>query len=222
MSRSSRMFEIIQLLRRAHAPMPAHAIAAMLEVTKRTIYRDIASLQARRVPIEGEAGVGYVMRSGFDLPPLMFTADEVEAIAVGLALLGRTRDNGLQQAATRVRQKLTDVLPPHLGPVEDIPLQASAWSNVPTAYVDCGMIREAIRHERKLCFSYRDAEVCLTTRTVRPLTLTYWVDGIVLGAWCELRANFRHFRIDRMTGCSPTGEMFTGEGRGLRQVLLSN
>ena len=99
MSRSNRMFEIIQLLRSAERPMTAHDLAEALEVVTRTIYRDIAALQAMKVPIEGEAGIGYVMRAGFDLPPLMFTTEEVEAIVVGLALLRRTGDIGLQAAA---------------------------------------------------------------------------------------------------------------------------
>ena len=221
LSRSDRMFEIIQLLRRSRAPMPAHAIAAVLEVDKRTVYRDIAALQAMRVPVEGEAGVGYVMRAGFHLPPLMFTAEEVEAIAVGLILLARTRDGGLQQAASRVRLKLAEVLPPHITPIEGVPLRASTWSDVAPPEVDCGLIREAIRHERKLRFTYQDAASCRTTREVRPLTLTYWLDGIVLGAWCELRGSHRHFRLDRMTDCVATGEVFTGEGRHLRSALLS-
>jgi HTH domain len=107
MSRSDRMFEIIQLLRSADQPLTADAIAGTLEVTKRTVYRDISALAAMRVPIEGEAGVGYIMRPGFDLPPLMFTAEEVEAIVVGLALLGRTGDDGLLSAATTsVRRSL--------------------------------------------------------------------------------------------------------------------
>ncbi len=222
MSRSNRMFEIIQLLRRAGAPMTAQSMAAALEVNKRTVYRDIASLQGMRVPIEGEAGVGYVMRGGFDLPPLMFTAEEAEAMTLGLALLGRTRDTGLQQAAVRVRQKLGDVLPVQIGPIEDIPLRASAWSDVPPADVDCGLIRKSIRDERKLRLVYQTADSCLTSRTVRPLMLTYWIDGIVLGAWCELRDDYRHFRIDRMTSCTPTGDLFTGEGRRLREALPSS
>ncbi len=214
------MFEIIQLLRRSRAPMTAQTLATALEVDKRTVYRDIAALLAMRVPIQGEAGVGYVMRGGFDLPPLMFTAEEAEAIAVGLALLGRTRDGGLQKAAARVRRKMTDVLPEHIGPIDDIPLRASQWSDVPPAIVDCGPIREAIRQERKLRLAYRDADTHVTTRTVRPLMLTYWVDGIVLGAWCELRDDYRHFRVDRMTDCTPLDQVFAGEGRRLREALV--
>src|SRR5215470_19763004 len=115
MGRSNRMFEVIQVLRAARKPLTAQEIAERLEVNKRTIYRDIAALQAMRIPIEGEAGVGYVMRRGFDLPPLMFDADEVEAIVVGLALLRRTGDAGLQMAAESVAAKIADVLPIEAG-----------------------------------------------------------------------------------------------------------
>src|ERR1700687_1998827 len=111
MSRSNRMFEIIQLLRSAHGPMTSNELAEPCEVAPRTIYRDIASLQAMRVPIAGEAGIGYVMRAGFDLPPLMFTTEEVEAIVVGLALLQRTGDVGLQGAAETIGAKIAAVLP---------------------------------------------------------------------------------------------------------------
>ena len=218
MRRSSRLFEIIQLLRRAPKPMPAHALAAVLEVDKRTVYRDVATLQAMRVPIEGEAGVGYVMRRGFDLPPLMFTPEELEAIVIGLALLDRTRDDGLRQAATGVRGKLADVVPRHVGAVDEVPLRTSAWSGIPPSDTDCGLVRRAIREERKLRFDYRDAAARSTARTVMPLALTYWIDGIVLGAWCELRADYRHFRVDRMNSCLLNGETFIGEGQRLRRA----
>lgn len=111
MGRSSRLFEIIQILRHAPAPVSASVIADALEVSKRTVYRDIVTLQAMRVPIEGEAGAGYVMQMGFDLPPLMFTAEEIEAIVVGLSLIGRTGDADLLTAASRVSQKISEVLP---------------------------------------------------------------------------------------------------------------
>ena len=111
MNRSTRMFEIIQLLRSTKRSLTAQQLAESLEVTKRTIYRDIVALQGMRVPIDGEAGVGYIMRPGFDLPPLMFTTEEVEAIAVGLSLLGRTGDTALETAAKNVVRKISDVLP---------------------------------------------------------------------------------------------------------------
>src|SRR5579871_2375950 len=114
MRRADRLFDIIQRLRTARAPVTAAALAEDLEVTPRTVYRDVATLQARRVPIEGAAGIGYVLRRGFDLPPLMFTPDEIEAIAVGARLVSRTGDAGLQDAAESVLSKVTVVLPERL------------------------------------------------------------------------------------------------------------
>lgn len=221
MRRSSRLFEIIQLLRRTRAPMPAHAIANALEVHKRTVYRDIATLQSMRVPIEGEAGVGYIMRPGFDLPPLMFTADEIEAIAVGLSLLGRTGDNGLRAAASSVTRKLADVLPAPQRPLDDLPLHVSQWSAIPPTGVDHRTIREAIRDERKLRLDYVDAENRATTRTICPIALVYYIDSVLLAGWCELRADYRHFRIDRIVACSKTDALFRGDGERLRSAWPS-
>lgn len=213
---SSRLFEVIQILRRARTPMPAHALAAALEVNKRTIYRDIAALQSMRVPIEGEAGIGYVMRPGFDLPPLMFTADEVEAIAVGLSLLGRTGDGGLQTAAASVGRKLADVLPERQRPLDELPLYVSQWSAIPRAGADPHRLREAIRDERKLRLHYRGADGHETIRTICPIALVYFVDSVILAGWCELREGFRHFRLDRIIACDWTGDAFSGRGRRLR------
>jgi predicted DNA-binding transcriptional regulator YafY len=215
--RSSRLFEIIQMLRCASAPVPARALAASLEVTKRTIYRDIVTLQATGVPIEGAAGVGYVMRAGYNLPPLMFTADEIEAIVVGLSLLGRTGDVGLQAAAARVLQKIA-VLPNRTGGslFETQSLLVSHWNVIPRSEVDYRLMRRAIREEEKLRLQYRDAETRDTERTIRPLALVYYVDSVILAAWCELRKDFRHFCLDRISECTPAGEFFMGEGRRLR------
>jgi len=215
--RSTRLFEIIQILRSASAPVAAHALACSLEVTKRTIYRDIVALQATGVPIEGAAGIGYVMRAGYNLPPLMFTADEIEAIVVGLSLLGRTGDSGLQSSAGRVSQKIADVLPdrtesPFIAP----PLLVSHWNTIPPSGADYRLIRKAIRDEEKLQLLYQDAETEITERTVRPIGLIYYVDNVLLAAWCELRVDFRHFRADRILGCASTGGFFKGQGTRLR------
>ena len=219
MSRSDRMFEIIQLLRAAGKPVTAQALAEALEVVPRTVYRDIAALQAMRVPIEGEAGIGYVMRRGFDLPPLMFTAEEVEAIVVGLSLLKRTGDVGLQAAAARVTAKIAEVLPAegevHL---EDPPLYVSRWGSSPPERVDLRLIRRAIREEEKLRIAYEDSTARRTERTVKPLAILYYIEVVVLTAWCELRQDFRHFRADRIASCQATGESFAGEGETLRHL----
>src|SRR5471032_837675 len=126
MPRSDRLFDIIQRLRTASRPTTAAALAAELEVTQRTVYRDIATLQARRVPIEGAAGVGYVLRKSFDLPPLNFTIDEIEAIAVGARLVNRLKDPALQQAAESVLAKVTTAVPERLRMhIADAPIYVS-------------------------------------------------------------------------------------------------
>ena len=216
MSRSDRMFEIIQTLRRAKAPVTAQSLADDLEVTKRTIYRDIATLQGQRVPIAGEAGIGYILRPGFDLPPLMFSSEEVEAISVGLALLTRSGDAGLLAAARRVTQKISDVLPGEAVSVEDTPLHVSGWNAIPSSAVSPETLRLAIRAEQILQLTYQDEKGQETQREIKPLALIYYVDALVLAAWCELRNGFRHFRLDRITSCTVTERGFAGQGKALR------
>jgi predicted DNA-binding transcriptional regulator YafY len=217
MGRSSRLFEIIQIMRRATGPVAAHAVANALEVSTRTIYRDIVALQAMRVPIEGEAGVGYILQDGFDLPPLMFTADEVEAIVVGLSLIGRTGDADLLAAASRVSQKIADILPDAVDKrLEKSPLHVSHWNAIPPSLVGYRIMRQAIREERKLHLCYQDAEARCTERTVRPIALVYYVDTVILAAWCELRQDFRHFRADRVQACNAADSFFSGQGEELR------
>jgi predicted DNA-binding transcriptional regulator YafY len=216
--RSNRLFDIIQILRGASGSVRAEDLATELEVTKRTIYRDIVALQASGVPIEGAAGIGYVMRSGYNLPPLMFTSEEAEAIAVALALLGRTGDAGLLQSASRVCAKITNVLPETEKKTLDSPsLFASQWHAVPGSLVDQRAIREAIRAEAKLHLRYTDETERTTDRIVRPIAMVYYVDSTVLAAWCELRGDFRHFRVDRIAGYSVLDDHFTGEGDRLRR-----
>lgn len=220
MSRSIRMFEIIQLLRNAANPLTAQQIGDALEVSKRTAYRDIASLKAMRVPIDGEAGIGYIMRPGFDLPPIAFGSDEIEAIVVGLALLARTGDTGLQMAARRVAKKIDDVLPQESkGNFTRDSLHVSGWHAVPSSMIKLGPLRRAIREEEKLQLIYTDAEGNKSTRKILPLAMVYYIEAIIIAAWCELRSDFRHFRIDRMIECTPTGEYFSEEGSQLRQSL---
>jgi predicted DNA-binding transcriptional regulator YafY len=218
MGRSNRLFEVIQLLRRASKPMTAQHLADRLEVTKRTIYRDIVALQSMRIPIEGEAGIGYMMRRGFDLPPLMFDADEVEAIVVGLALLQRTGDRGLNLAAESVAAKIADVLPIEAGrAMRRSALTVSAWGTAATG-LDMKAVRRAIREERKLQLGYIDASSRSTLRTVKPIAVVYYIEVTVLAAWCELREDFRHFRVDRIASCKPLSMRFTGEGDRLRAL----
>ena len=174
MRRSDRLFEIIQILRSARKPITAETLAGQLEVSIRTIYRDIAALQVMNTPIEGEAGIGYIMRRGYDLPPLNFDLEEIEALRVGLALLSRTGDSALQRAARRIHEKI-DAL--H-GPANW--LQVAPWGaaldDPAKGCVSKSTLRDAIRGERKLELVYQDEQGCRTTRTVRPLALVYHLE----------------------------------------------
>jgi len=219
MGRSDRLFDIIQRLRTASHPTTAAKLAAELEVTPRTVYRDIAVLQARRVPIEGEAGVGYVLRKGFDLPPLMFTIDEVEAIAVGARLVRRLRDPKLQDAAQSVLAKVTVVVPERLRPhVADAPVWVSPGMIAPAKGADLAEVRAAIRDSRKLYIAYADEKGRRTNRTIWPIAMAYYVDATLLGAWCELRADYRNFRVERIQSSKVLDEHFDQDnGRLFRE-----
>ena len=213
MTRSIRMFDIIQILRSARGAVTARALADELEVTPRTIYRDVAALQAMRVPVEGEAGVGYVLRAGFDLPPLMFTAEELEALYVGMALLHRTGDAGLERAARRAGEKIATAMP---GKAPQVPLHVSGWNRISQDGADAEQLRRYIRDEAEIEIAYLDLKERQSRRAIRPLALIYYIDVVVLIAWCTLRQDFRHFRIDRITECAPTGCHFTAEAAALR------
>ncbi|WP_118133094.1 YafY family protein [Oceanicella sp. SM1341] len=214
MHRTTRLFEIIQILRASCAPLTARALAEALEVSPRTIYRDIAALQAMRTPIEGEAGLGYVMRRGYDLPPLNFDAEELEALRVGLSMLARTGDSALQRAALRVQEKVDG-----LGAPADW-LQVAPWGapqdDPARGCVAIASLRRAIREERKLKLTYVSASGEETVRVIRPVALIYHLECVMVAGWCELRGGFRHFRSDRIHGCLALDARFTGQGATLR------
>ena len=211
MRRTDRLFEIIQILRSENKVVTATAIAARLEVSVRTIYRDIQTLQSMRTPIEGEAGVGYLMRQGYDLPPLNFDVEEIEAIVVGLSLVAQTGDRGLQRAAQQVSRKIDAIR----GNLES--LQVSQRDALVPDAVDPELIRGAIREERILELRYSDESGRESRRRVWPLAIIYYVHAMLLVSWCELRQDFRHFRLDRVLGCAATGDGFRGQGEGLRE-----
>ena len=219
MRRADRLFDIIQHLRTATGPVTAAALAAELEVTPRTIYRDIATLQARRVPIDGAAGVGYVLRKSFDLPPLMFTEDEVEAIAIGARLVRRLRDAKLQEAADSVFSKVTVVLPEALRrQLTSTPFYVSPGDTAEPRGVDLADVRAAIRDSRKLHISYADEKGRRTNRTIWPIAMAYYVDVTLVGAWCELRNGYRNFRVERIQSWTVLDEHFDQDnGRLFRE-----
>ena len=209
MSRSARLFELIQLLRSANKPLLARDLAEALEVSIRTVYRDICALQAMQTPILGEPGVGYVMRKGYDLPPINFDVEEAEAISVGLGMIARTGDVGLWRAAKRAARKLNETAPGTRR------LVTSSWSMGSAPNVELSELRKAIRTEKKVRIVYCDAENCETKRVIWPLVLVYYLDAVMVAAWCELRREIRHFRLDRVINQRILADGFQGRGDAL-------
>jgi predicted DNA-binding transcriptional regulator YafY len=211
--RAERLFQIIQILRRSSFAVTAAVMAKELEVSTRTVYRDIADLMAQRVPITGEAGLGYLLAADYDMPPLMLTPAELEAIVLGAQWVARLDDPLLSPAGRDVLAKVLTVIPAHLRPFVAEP-STSVAPRLVTAkeVVDMGILRDAIRKRVKLRLLYRAENGEETERTVRPVVLGYSDTNRVLIAWCELRQGFRHFRTDRMRAAEvldrPIGEPY--------------
>jgi predicted DNA-binding transcriptional regulator YafY len=199
MRRADRLLRVIQILRRHRRPVTGQAMAEELEVSLRTPYRDIADLITDGVPIRGEAGIGYVLGEGYDLPPLMFNADELEAVMLGLRWVAKRGDKDLSRAALDSVAKIGTVLPERLRP-----FLFDAGLLVPPSYtafpdsVDVSEFRRAIREQRKAAISYRDENASETQRTIWPIAIAYFDAQRLIVSWCELRQDFRSFRTDRM------------------------
>jgi len=221
MRKASRLFEIIQILRLARKPVTAADIAGQMEVSQRSVYRDIAALQAMRVPIEGGRGLGYILRPGFDLPPLMFSIEETEAIVLALALLDRTGDRELKQAAKRVNRKIAAAMTPSLRRTFDANALYAWGTTAPSEGIDLAVVRRAIRDEQKLAIAYRDESGRATERTIRPLALIYYSEAANIVAWCELRHALRNFRGERVKSSALVDDFFRGEGDTLRKAWIA-
>lgn len=222
MRRADRLFQIVHILRRASQPVTAAAIAEELETSKRSVYRDIAALIGQRVPIRGEAGLGYVLEGGFDLPPLMLTADELEAAVLGAQWVAGHGDPALARAAQDLIAKIAAVVPERLRPHL---LDASArtppgWA-IPADRIDAGQVRAWIRSGRKIALAYRDAEERLSERIVWPVVVGYLEASRQLIGWCELRQDFRSFRLDRVVEARFLDERFPARPAALRAQWLS-
>lgn len=199
MRRADRLFQIIQILRRSNRPVTAADIAGELEVSKRTVYRDIADLMGQRVPIEGEAGFGYLLDSEYDMPPLMLTPDEIEAVVLGAQWVTGHADAVLSNAARDLVAKIALAVPERLRPfIAEPSVGAKPGKAMLDSYIDISQLRMAIRGSRKLRLVYRIDSGIETERTVWPVILGYAEASCLLVAWCELREDFRHFRVDRM------------------------
>lgn len=220
MRRADRLLELLQALRRTKPPVTATSLAASLEVSVRTVYRDIDALRRLGVGIEGEAGFGYVLTDDHALPPLMFTSAEVEALALGLRKVMAIGDGELASAAQNAITKLGPVLPD--------PLKTELESGILLAHsnarrlrlaeleesgklgdqVDPAIIRKAARQEMKLSVRYQDQEARMTERIIWPLAISYLDTSDLVIAWCELRQNFRTFRLDRLRAVEMEGGSF--------------
>ena len=200
MRRTERLFQIIQILRRYDRPITAHELAEELETSLRTVYRDTAELIAQRVPIRGEAGIGYVLEDGYDMPPLMLTADELEAAVLGAKWVEARGDAHLQRGARDLIAKLTTAVPKTLQPViVDSGLVPISFRKKQKDLVDVSLIRSAIRDRHKVALSYSDEKDQPSERVIWPFLLAYSEDYRMICAWCELRQAFRHFRTDRVS-----------------------
>lgn len=222
MRRADRLFEIIQVLRRASGPLTADRIAAELETSKRTIYRDIDALVAQRVPIRGEAGVGYILDRGFDMPPLMLTTDEVEAVALGAQWVIAHADAALARAALDVLAKIAAIMPEDLRPmIDDHAVGTPPARDRDDDHVDIARLRTWCREGRKVEIGYVDETGAVGERTIRPFLVGYVAVVRVVVAWCELRQDFRIFRTDRMTAISFLDQRYPERSVTLRRRWLA-
>ncbi|MEH0070595.1 YafY family protein [Pannonibacter sp. Pt2-lr] len=220
MSRSARLLDLIQILRRHRRPVSGESLARELGISIRTLYRDIATLQAQGAGIVGEPGVGYVLQPGFMLPPLMFTEDELEALVLGSRWVSRRAGGSLGQAAENALAKIAAVLPKDLREQLDAtnllagPGEPPQQQQRPEA--DLTVIRLAIRREHVLQIAYEDAAGRATARSIWPFALGFFDKARVISAWCELRQDYRHFRTDRILSLEQTGKRYPRR----RQVMM--
>lgn len=198
MRRGDRLFEIIEILRRAKAPISAQSIGDELGVTKRTVYRDVAALIAQGVPINGEAGVGYILEPGYHMPPLMLTPDEIEAVMLGVLWVQTRGEPELALAAEKMITKLETVAPAKYRTSFLEPVVSVAPVEQPEEVLGAASIRLAIRRRNKIALVYTDNSGQETRRVIWPILLGYRDTSRIIAAWCELREGFRYFRTERI------------------------
>ena len=217
MRRADRLFQIIQILRRQRAPITADALAAELETSRRTVYRDVADLMSQRVPIRGEAGTGYVLDRGFDMPPLMLTPDEIEVAVLGAQWVAARGDVVLRRAAQDLIAKIAATVPERLRPLVLEPASGTppALGQAPDT-LDLAAVRAAIRAGTKIVLRYRDERDRESERVVWPVVVGYLESTRLLMAWCELRQDFRSFRTDRVVGATFLEERYPDKPSALR------
>ena len=217
MSRSERLFDLLQALRRRRCPVSGKVLADEIGVNIRTLYRDIASLQSQGATIEGEPGVGYVLKPGYLLPPLMFPPEEIEALVLGSRWVAERADDHLRDAARNALARIAAVLPLDLRDELDASaLLVGPGVTIPAGSIYPALLRQAIRTERKVSLSYRDGAGASSERVIWPFALAFFDQARVLLGWCELRQDFRSFRIDRIARAEVLDMRYPERG----QVLL--
>lgn len=211
MRRADRLFQIVQILRRGHV-ITAKDIATELEVSDRTVYRDLQDLSARGVPLRAEPGLGYQLEKGFDIPPLMFNNDELESLVIAARMLEAWADPQTRSQVKSALEKIEQVLPDSL---KDKPARVRVFApdfmTNPTIWEALPDIRRAIEIRRKFRFVYKDEKGQSSKRAIRPLAVYFWGKAWTCVGWCELRHAFRHFRLDRMEEWEVTMESFQDE-----------
>lgn len=217
MRRADRLFQIVQQLRGGRL-VTAKMLAEKLEVSERTIYRDIADLQSTGVPIDGEAGIGYIMREGFDLPPLMFTHDEIVALVTGARMVRAWGGATMARAAEEALIKITTVLPEaERRRVNRVPVHAPVFQMTLQDRENIDRLEDAVENKQVVKFDYQDAAAKPSSRAAEPLGLWFWGGTWTLVAWCQLRQDFRVFRIDRMAQLTITDQNYRpADGKTLR------
>jgi len=218
--RSDRLFEIIQIMRDG-ALHTARDLAERLDVTERTIWRDMATLRASGVPVEGERGVGYTITAPITLPPMNLTMGELEALHLAVAILGEATDPDLSKSAQSLAAKIDAVLPENAGP------PSTGWGFAVYPFADAAagfkhmpLLRDAVREKKLIRMNYLDLDDTASTRLIRPLQLEYWGRVWTMTAWCALRHDFQVFRVDRIEALIDTGATFTDEaGQSLQDYL---
>jgi predicted DNA-binding transcriptional regulator YafY len=220
MRRADRLFRIVQLLRRRRTVVTAAQIAEKLEVSERTVYRDIRDLIAAGTPIDGEAGVGYRLRPGYDLPPLMFDREEIQALVLGARIVAQFGDPALARASESILSKVAGVLPKELEPLlADTRLFVPNTRSGARSAAGLAVAREALVAQRRIQLKYANERGEETERTVRPLGVFFWGKTWTLAAWCEMRTGFRNFRLDRISEATLRDGFEDEPGRTLRDML---
>jgi predicted DNA-binding transcriptional regulator YafY len=215
MSKSSRLFDLMQILRRYRHPVPGTALAREAGVSLRTIYRDLAALNALGAEIEGEPGVGYVLKPGFLLPPLMFSEEELHALALGVQWVSRQTDPGMAHAASNLLGKISAVVPPELRHTLNDNVFHVGRAPAQVKNVDLQVVRRAMREQRKLFIAYSDPSGAETQRIIWPIMLGFVETKRFIAGWCELRQSYRLFRADRIERAELQVDRYPGRRRDL-------